>query len=482
MAKTQTEKNNNSRRMANCSPVSGKLFLLSIILILPYIVNYAPNKENSYNASFSTNKDLKRFLAEPAEDFGLDFNTGSQVSLNTGSQVSLNTGSQVSLNTGSQVSLNTDSQNNLDTGSQVSLNNGPEDELEPNLEDNSAFDADDDEEIGIEDIAEHFAEDDEEHDENIAEHAVEHNGEAGGEGDGEIDVSSDRDDDELSDPESCLASDSDDDEFSDPPSSLESESESEPEFDNDNLEPADESSMDLGAKPKFFRKSRQNNHASRRSRYNDFDSDPEFDDDEDNLELAHAAPKGHEARHRAFRKSKHNYHEEDQIEEDDIEAERAMAEESLDQLFSNIDPAEIQNAFLSSIPFMPAIGGFGSLPNVNALNNDENDPEKQAKIDAKVNTIDNMLGELIDDFNLSETIQENMGDIQDVAHQLQHDPRSVSATKLVNVIASLASSLAQSCMDENGEIDPSKAEANAYLMKEKLDKIVEEANKPISED
>ncbi|CAD2083610.1 Plasmodium exported protein, unknown function [Plasmodium vinckei brucechwatti] len=412
MAKTQTEKKNNSRRMASCSPVSGKLFLLSIILILPYIVNYAPNKENSCNASFSTNKDLKRFLAEPAEDLGLD------------------------------------------------LNNVPEDELEPNLEDNNEFDADDDEEHDIEDINEH---------------AVEHNDED----DGEVNANSDQDDDEFSDAESCIAYDSDDDgELSDAPSSLESDSESDPEFDNnDNLEPADESSMDLGARPKFFRKSRQNNHASRRSRHNDFDSDPEFDDDdEDNLELAHAA------RHRALRKSKHNNYEEDQVEEYDIEAERAMAEESLDQLFSNIDPAEIQNAFLSSIPFMPAIGGLGSLSNANALNNDENDPKKQAKIDAKVNTIDNMLGELIDDFNLSETIQENMNDIQDVAQQLQHNPRSVSASKLVNVIASLASSLAQSCMDENGEIDPHKAEANAYLMKEKLDKIVEEANKPISED
>ncbi|KEG00257.1 Plasmodium exported protein, unknown function [Plasmodium vinckei vinckei] len=419
MEKTQTKKNNNRRRMANCSPLSGKLFILSIILILPYIVNYAPNNENSHNVSFSTNKDLKRFLAEPAEELELD------------------------------------------------LNNAPEDELEPNLEDNDEFEGEDDE---------------------------------------NNDVSSERDDDDyFSDPESCLASDSDydddDDMDFDHPSTLEYEYESDPEFDNnddpefdnnddpeidnnDDLEAGDESrdleagdeSRELGARPKFFRKSRQNNNALHRARANDVDSDDEFDDDEDNAEVAHAP------RNRPFRKPKNNNNEEDQVEEGDIDVDRAMAEESLGQLFSNIDPEEIQNAFLSSLPFMINLGGFGNLANANALTNDENDPKKQAKIDEKVNTVDKMLEELIDDFNLSESIQENMADIQNVAQQLQHDPKSVSPVKLVKVIASLANSIAQSCLDENGEIDPNKAEASAHLMKEKLDKIVDEANKPISED
>ncbi|SCM18955.1 Plasmodium exported protein, unknown function [Plasmodium chabaudi chabaudi] len=406
MAKTQTKKNNNSRRMANCSLISGKLFLLSIILILPYIVNYAPTKETSYNASFATNKDLKRLLAEPTGDLGN--NSNSQVSLNTigGSQVSLNTIG------GSQVSLNTIG------GSQVSLNNAPEN-VEHNLENNS----------------EHAVEEDEE---DVVEHVIGNAGQVVEEDDEEDDEEEDEEDDDdgvLSDADSCLVSESDSDVESDPDSSLESESEH--ELDDDDLAQADQSSMNLGARSKIFRKSVQHGNASHRR-------DDDSDDDE-----------------------------EDQVEENDMELDGQMS-----QLLMNIHPQEIQKMIYNSYNLNKHLCDIENIMS-HLLANDKDDPEQRAKLDARVNAIDNMLKGLIKDFNLSEPIQHTMAEIEAVAQQVQQDASSVDPEKMAHIVSTLTASIVQSQLDEHGNIDSDKVAAHANELKERVGQIFEEVQKPL---
>ncbi|CDU15852.1 Plasmodium exported protein, unknown function [Plasmodium yoelii] len=350
--------------MANCSRVSGKLFLLSIILLLPYIINYANNKGNNHNVSFATNNELKRLLAEPAND--LEANNNPQYGAVNYKPVNAANASPVNAANASPVNAaNANPVNAADANPVNAADANPNDDAEY-----------------------------------------------------------DPDEDYYSDAESFLGSDSEYEMFSDPESSLESESESEPEFINE---------VSHEERPKFFRKSKQNN-------------------------------------------------DESQTEENDVESNQGAAGGMpLNNLFQGVNQDEIQKMF-ATMPFhISNIINFKGMLNNDVSNDEEVDEEKKAHMDAKIGKIGNMLTEFISKFNLGDSIQQNMDEIIGLTQNCDLDSDPMSFLKFISVATTLASSFADTFKDENGKPDKRKMQEQGKLMSEHMQHIIKEVSKPLPE-